>query len=137
MSVRITRRVALAGSMLVVPALALSIRSATAVPAAGQNLEALFKDLEKATGARLGVSALDTGSGKRIDYRATELFAMCSTFKFFAAAAILSRVDRKKEQLDRVITYKKSDLVEYSPVTEKHVEEGDVSGCHLRSSHYL
>ncbi|MBA8876656.1 class A beta-lactamase [Phyllobacterium myrsinacearum] len=122
MSGHITRRAALVGSMLVVPALSLSMRSASA--AAATDLEAAFKDLEKTTGARLGVSAHDTGSGKRINYRETELFAMCSTFKFFAAAAILARVDQKKEQLGRIVTYKKSDLVPYSPVTEKHVGEG-------------
>ncbi|UGX84692.1 class A beta-lactamase [Phyllobacterium meliloti] len=124
MSGHITRRAALVGSMLVVPALSLSLRSAGAATATGPSLEAAFKELEKATGARLGVSAHDTGSGKRIDYREKELFAMCSTFKFFAAAAILARVDQKKEQLDRIVTYKKSDLVDYSPVTEKHVGEG-------------
>lgn len=124
MSGHITRRAALVGSMLVVPALSLSMRTAGAAAAKGQDIEAAFKDLEKASGARLGVSAHDTGTGKRIGYREKELFAMCSTFKFFAAAAILSRVDQKKEQLDRIVAYKKSDLVAYSPVTEKHVAEG-------------
>ncbi|RZS88597.1 beta-lactamase class A [Phyllobacterium myrsinacearum] len=122
MSGHITRRAALVGSMLVVPALSLSIRSAGA--AQEWDFETAFKDLEKASGARLGVSVHDTGSGKRIGYREKELFAMCSTFKFFAAAAILARVDQKKEKLDRVIRYGKSDLVTYSPVTEKHVADG-------------
>jgi beta-lactamase class A len=122
MSGHITRRAALVGSMLVVPALSLSMRSADATTPT--DLEAVFKDLEKPTGARLGVSAFDTGSGKRIGYREKELFAMCSTFKFFAAAAILARVDLKQERLDRIVTYNKSDLVPYSPVTEKHVGEG-------------
>jgi beta-lactamase class A len=49
---------------------------------------------------------------------------MCSTFKLLAAAAILGRVDAGKERLDRRIAYAKSDLVTYSPVTEKHVDSG-------------
>jgi beta-lactamase class A len=49
---------------------------------------------------------------------------MCSTFKFLAAAAVLKRVDEGKEKLDRRIIYKKEDLVEYSPTTEKHVADG-------------
>lgn len=45
---------------------------------------------------------------------------MCSTFKFLAASFILKRVDQGKEQLDRAISYRKADLVTYSPETEKH-----------------
>ena len=45
--------------------------------------------IEQQVGGRLGVAALDTGSGRRIEYRAAELFPMCSTFKFLLAAAIL------------------------------------------------
>jgi beta-lactamase class A len=36
--------------------------------------------IEQRTGARIGVAALDTGSGKRLDYRSGERFPMCSTF---------------------------------------------------------
>jgi beta-lactamase class A len=43
------------------------------------------------------VAALDTGSGKRLDYRSKERFPMCSTFKFLAAAAVLKRMDEGKE----------------------------------------
>jgi beta-lactamase class A len=47
-----------------------------------------------------------------------------STFKFLAAASVLSRVDRGSEQLDRRIPIEPSDLVEYAPVTGKHVGGG-------------
>jgi beta-lactamase class A len=53
-----------------------------------------------------------------------ERFAMCSTFKLLAGAAVLARVDAGKERLDRRVAYAKSDLVTYSPVTEKHVGAG-------------
>ena len=33
--------------------------------------------------ARIGVAALDTRNGKRLDHRTNERFPMCSTFKFF------------------------------------------------------
>jgi beta-lactamase class A len=49
---------------------------------------------------------------------------MCSTFKLLAAAAILGRVDAGKERLDRRVSYAKSDLVTYSPITEQHVGDG-------------
>ena len=67
----------------------------------GERLQAL----EQRHGGRLGVSILDTASGKRIGHRADERFPMCSTFKFLAAAQVLARVDRGEEQLDRRIVF--------------------------------
>jgi len=80
-----------------------------------------FAEIEKASGARLGVLVLDTGSGMRAGHRYDERFPMCSTFKFLAAAAILARVDQQQERLDRRVVFSQRDLVDYSPVTEKHV----------------
>ena len=76
--------------------------------------------LERRHGGRLGVSILDTTSGKRTGYRAGERFPICSTFKFLAAAHVLARVDRGEEDLERHIVFARQDLVTYSPVTEKH-----------------
>ena len=80
-----------------------------------------LKQIEASTGGRLGVSVLDTGSGKRAGHRENERFAMCSTFKFLASALVLSRVDKGLEQLERRIVFKQSDLVDYSPAVEKHL----------------
>lgn len=80
--------------------------------------------LEKQHGGRLGVAVLDTGTGRRMSHRAEERFAMCSTFKFILAAAVLHRIDAGLEQPDRIISYSKSGLLPVSPVTEKHVGEG-------------
>ncbi len=49
---------------------------------------------------------------------------MMSTFKVLLCGAVLSRVDAGEEQLDRRIHYRQQDLVEYSPVTEKHLTDG-------------
>jgi hypothetical protein len=49
---------------------------------------------------------------------------MMSTFKVLLCGAVLSRVDAGEEQLDRRIHYRQQDLVEYSPVTEKHLTAG-------------
>lgn len=116
----ITRRSALIGSMLAIPALSLPMRSTQAGAANRVDLAAAFKSLEEKTGARLGVSAHDTGSDNRIGYRETERFAMCSTFKFLASAAVLARVDREQEQLNRMIPVKKGDILPNSPATEKN-----------------
>ncbi|PZA10979.1 class A beta-lactamase [Rhodopseudomonas palustris] len=80
--------------------------------------------LEADSGGRLGVGVLDTASGRIVGHRLDERFPMCSTFKVLAAGLVLSRVDRKQESLDRRVSYTKSDLVTYSPATEKHIEGG-------------
>jgi len=83
--------------------------------------------IEARLGGRIGLAALDIGSGKRVDYRADERFPMCSTFKFLAAAAVLKRVDQKKEKLDRFVSYGAKDILEYAPVTKTHLEEGGMT----------
>ncbi len=77
--------------------------------------------LQEAHGGRLGVSILDTATGRRVDHRGEERFPMCSTFKALAVAGVLSRVDRGELDLARRIRFAKSDLVSYSPVTEKRL----------------
>ena len=89
-----------------------------------ENTEQALAAIEKRLGGRLGVAAWDTGAGKRAEHRASERFPMCSTFKFLLVAAVLSRVDKKEEKLDRLIHYHKDDLLEYAPITKQHVQEG-------------
>jgi beta-lactamase class A len=83
--------------------------------------------LEMRLGGRLGVAALDISSSRRLEHRASERFPMCSTFKLLAAAAVLHRVDEKKEQLTRFIPYTKGDLLEHAPVTGEHANEGGMT----------
>ena len=52
---------------------------------------------------------------------------MCSTFKVLAVAAVLKRVDEKKEKLERFVRYTESQLLEYAPVTRQHVKEGGMT----------
>jgi beta-lactamase class A len=92
-------------------------------PFAAPGADALI-DLERKSGGRLGVAMLDTGSGQSLVHRADERFPMCSTFKFFAASAVLARVDRREDSLDRRIPFTKADLLEYAPVTTPRVGEG-------------
>jgi beta-lactamase class A len=80
--------------------------------------------LERQYGGRLGVSILNTGTGARLDHRQDERFAMCSTFKLLAVSVLLTRVDKKQEDLDRRIHFTRESLIPYSPVTEKYVAEG-------------
>jgi beta-lactamase class A len=77
--------------------------------------------LERASRGRLGVAILDTATGARFATRGDERFPMCSTFKLVLAAAILRRVDRDLDRLDRRIAVARADLVPNSPVTETRV----------------
>lgn len=90
--------------------------------AAEDVLAPVLAAIEHGSGGRLGVAIEDTGSGRRFGHRADERFAMCSTFKVLACAAVLARVDAGQEKLDRRIRFSRADLVTYSPITQDHVD---------------
>jgi len=79
------------------------------------------RTVESRLGGRVGISIHDTGSGQRWEHRSDERFPMSSTFKAFACAAVLSRIEGGAERLHRVIEIEEGDLVTYSPVTETRV----------------
>src|SRR5205809_427971 len=83
--------------------------------------------IEARIGGRIGVAALDTGNSKHVEHRADERFPMCSTFKFLAAAAVLKRVDEKKEKLERFVPYGAKEILEYAPVTKEHLKDGGMT----------
>jgi beta-lactamase class A len=89
-------------------------------------VERAFAQLQTKYDARLGVYAVDTGSGQEVSFRADERFAYASTFKALAAAAILDTTT--PPELGEVIRYSQADLVSYSPVTEQHVDTGMTLG---------
>ncbi|VTQ19565.1 beta-lactamase TEM [Escherichia coli] len=60
---------------------------------------------------------------------------MMSTFKVLLCGAVLSRIDAGQEQLGRRIHYSQNDLVEYSPVTEKHLTDGHDSKRIMQCCH--
>lgn len=80
-----------------------------------------FAAIEKRLGARMGVAIIDTATQKQWLYRENERFPMCSTFKALACGAVLARVDAGKEDLNRKTRFETSELVTWSPVTEKRV----------------
>jgi beta-lactamase class A len=88
---------------------------------------AKFVSLEAKYGGRLGMAALDTGSGRRLDYRSSERFPLCSTFKVLLAGAVLARVDAGRETLNRRLPYGKADLLDYAPVTTERLAEGGLT----------
>jgi beta-lactamase class A len=83
-----------------------------------------FNSIEERTGGRLGVAALNTANGAWLTHRASERFAMCSTFKWVLGADILSRVQAGAFALDAQVRYSTVDLLEYAPVTRANVARG-------------
>lgn len=66
---------------------------ACASPRAPQSSPSPFASIEARVGGRIGVYALDTATERSLAHRADERFAMCSTFKWALAAAVLARDD--------------------------------------------
>ncbi|MEV0402689.1 class A beta-lactamase [Actinoallomurus sp. NPDC050550] len=95
--------------------------SATATPAA-ERTDQVFQSLEKQHDARLGVWALDTGTGRVVSWRAGERFAYASTHKVLSSGSVLRQDSMKR--LNTVVKYTSQDLVNYSPITEKNVDKG-------------
>jgi beta-lactamase class A len=89
--------------------------------------ESPVAEIERRHGGRLGVFAVDTGSGRTLSHRADERFLMCSTFKGLLAALVLARVDADKESLERLVRYTEKDLIFTSPVTKANVAQGAMS----------
>lgn len=80
-----------------------------------------LQQIERDGRCRLGVRIVDTGGTTAHSYRPDERFLMCSVVKLLISAAVLRRVDRGEESLQRRIVYDRSVLLQHSPTTEKHV----------------
>lgn len=96
-------------------------REAAAQPDFGPILAALGAN------ARLGVSALDTGSERTIGHDADSRYATCSTFKLPLAAAILAQVDVGAMRLDQELTFSASEMLGNSPVAAANLARGWMS----------
>ncbi|TYC51947.1 class A beta-lactamase [Rhodobacterales bacterium] len=84
-------------------------------------LEAAVAEAEGSLHARIGVSVIDTETGATWSHKGGERFPMNSTFKSFLCAALLDAAQKEEADLSRSVTIEESDIVRYSPVTEKRV----------------
>lgn len=83
--------------------------------------------IESHLDARVGFAAYDTESDMRWEYNSEQRFALASTFKTLACAALLERVDAGSEQLTRSISVSSSGLVTYSPVLEEYADNRNIN----------
>jgi beta-lactamase class A len=91
---------------------------------AQDDINAKFAQLESGIHGRLGVAALDSATGRTINYRADERFPLCSSFKMILAAAILKESTNNADLLSKRLQYGADVLVHHSPITEKHISDG-------------
>ncbi|MBV6756909.1 class A beta-lactamase [Rhodococcus opacus] len=82
-----------------------------------QSLDAKIEALEAQYATRIGVTAVDPATGAVYSHRGDERFAMCSTFKAYASAAVLRKIEDGSTSLDKTVVIEPGDLVENSPVT--------------------
>ncbi|MFG1479445.1 class A beta-lactamase [Xanthobacter sp. V4C-4] len=88
------------------------------VPAASAgDMARQLADIETRSGGRLGVAVHDTGNGRRWTHHADARFPLNSTFKAFACAALLARVDAGAASLDTRVAIEPAAVVAHSPVT--------------------
>lgn len=84
-----------------------------------------IKEIETTLGASVGYVEMDFASGNILErYNADHRFPMTSTFKVLLFGAVLSRVDSGTVNLDERVFYHPGDLVDYSPISEKHLSDG-------------
>lgn len=82
-------------------------------------IAAHIRQLERRYSARVGLSVIDPVSGEHFAYRGGERFALCSTFKTYAAASILQRYLDTDPGLAEPVYINPADIVENSPETDK------------------
>lgn len=80
--------------------------------------------LESSSGGKLGIAAINTGNNQLIQYRANEYFPMGCTSKVIGVAAILEKSMKNNQFLQERIRYKKNELTNWNPITEKHLPDG-------------
>ncbi|MCH9729371.1 MAG: class A beta-lactamase [Actinomycetia bacterium] len=77
--------------------------------------------LEQRYGVVVGLWALDLLGGRSLAHRVGERFAMCSTFKTYAAAAVVRKSERGEIALSDTVTIEPADIIAHSPVAGTRV----------------
>lgn len=118
----LTRRHTLLAAFAGAGAVALPMRHASAAEATQEKSLAALTALEARAGGRLGVALLQ---GERLaGRRASERFALCSSFKLPLAALVLREADGGRLRLDESLPYGEADLIGWAPVARAQLGQG-------------
>ena len=93
----------------------------------GARLERAVRAEERALNARVGAAVLDTKDATTWSYRGAERFALDSTHKAFACAALLAEADRGEISMTKRVVITAADLAPNSPITEKNLAPASMS----------
>jgi beta-lactamase class A len=99
---------------------------------ARKRLEAIRATL--GPGGRLGLAAVDTGSGHEMRFDAESRYAMASTFKLPLAGAVLARVDAGEISLEEKLPIPPGKPLDNSPAVERYRDEGSLTVVRLCSA---
>jgi beta-lactamase class A len=110
----LSRRNVLIGSLAAVAVAGIGAPVASAAP-----LDDQIAGLERRNNALIGLFGANLDSNRTVAHRADDTFAVCSTFKGYAAGRVLQQVDRGQLALDSRIFIDPSAIVANSPVTEE------------------
>jgi beta-lactamase class A len=114
----LSRRNVLIGSLVAAAAAGAGVGNAA--PALAAPVDDQIAELERRDNALIGLYAANLDSGRALVHRPDEMFAMCSTFKGYAAARVLQMVGRRQISLDNRVFVDPEAIVPNSPVTETH-----------------
>lgn len=89
-----------------------------------RSVQTLLASLEASSEGQLGLAAIDTTNNRKILYRANAHFPMGCTSKVMGVAAILKKSMSNTNLLQEKIRYQKTELTNWTPITEKHVNDG-------------
>lgn len=112
----LSRRNVLIGSLVAAAAVGAGVGGAA--PALAAPIDDQLAELERRDNVLIGLYVSNLDSGRRITHRADQMFAMCSTFKGYAAARVLQMAERGEISLDNRVFVDADALVPNSPVTE-------------------
>ncbi|HEX8448391.1 MAG TPA: class A beta-lactamase [Allosphingosinicella sp.] len=85
-------------------------------------------------GGRLGVAAIDTGTGRELRFDSESLYSMASTFKFPLAGAVLGLADEGRLSLEEKLPIPPGKPLDNSPAVERYRAEGSLSIVRLCSA---
>ncbi|MGV0737808.1 class A beta-lactamase [Mycobacterium syngnathidarum] len=112
----LSRRNVLIGSLVAAAAVGAGVGNAA--PAFAAPVDDGIAELERRNNAFIGLYASNLDSGRTLTHRADEMFAMCSTFKAYAAARVLQMAEHGEVSLDNRVFIDREAIVPNSPVTE-------------------
>lgn len=109
----------------------LALASGLPLPALAAPAAPDFAALERRVQGRLGVCAIDTGTGRTLAHRADERFATASAFKILLAARVAQGVDAGRWRWNDEVPLHPGDRVPHSPAFDRLLAKGSATLAEL------